>query len=52
MPLFDKFLDELLSFPSSKYDDMVDALTLALTYRNQILHVANFHRRPQRKHLV
>lgn len=51
MPLYDKFLDELLSFPSSKYDDMVDALTLALTYRNQILQVANYHRRPIRKHL-
>lgn len=51
MPLYEKFMDELLSFPSSKNDDMVDALTLALTYRQRILAVANHHRRPQRRDL-
>jgi predicted phage terminase large subunit-like protein len=50
-PLYEKFMDELLSFPSSKNDDMVDALTLALTYRQRILAVANHHRRPKRRHL-
>ena len=51
MPLYEKFMDELLSFPSSKNDDMVDALTLALTYRQRILAVANYHRRQNRRHL-
>ena len=51
MPLYDKFMDELLSFPSSKYDDMVDALTLALTRRYDILRTANRYRRPKRRHL-
>jgi predicted phage terminase large subunit-like protein len=51
MPLHDKFMDELLTFPSSKNDDMVDAFTLALTHRPDLLRVANFHRRPKRKHL-
>ena len=51
MPLYEKFMDELLSFPSSKYDDMVDALTLALTYRQRILAVANYHRRQKRRNL-
>ena len=51
MPLYDKFMDELLSFPSSKYDVMVDALTLALTRRYDILRTATYHRRPHRRHL-
>jgi predicted phage terminase large subunit-like protein len=52
MPLYEKFMDELLSFPSSKNDDMVDALTLALTYRQALLRVANYHRRQKRRHLA
>jgi predicted phage terminase large subunit-like protein len=52
MPLYDKFMEELLSFPSSKYDDMVDALTLALSHRYEILRTANYHRRPKRRHLA
>lgn len=44
-------MDELLSFPSSKNDDMVDALTLVLTYSQRILAVANQYRRPKRRHL-
>lgn len=51
MPLYERFMDELLSFPSSKNDDMVDALTLALMYRERILAVANRYRRPKRLHL-
>lgn len=44
-------MDELLSFPSSKNDDMVDDFTLTLTHRPGLLRVANFHRKPKRKHL-
>ena len=51
MPLYEKFMDELLSFPSSKNDDMVDALTLVLTYRQRVLGVANYHRRQKRRNL-
>jgi predicted phage terminase large subunit-like protein len=51
MPLYDQFMNELLTFPSSKYDDMVDAFTLALTYRNDILRMANSYRRLKRQHL-
>jgi predicted phage terminase large subunit-like protein len=52
MPPNDKFMDELLSFPSSKYDDMVDELTPTLTHRYEILRAANYHRRPKRRHLA
>ena len=51
MPLFEPFMDELLRFPSGKTDDMVDAFTLALTWRKNILREANRFRRPKRKHL-
>ena len=51
MPLFDPFMVELLSFPSSKNDDMVDAFTLALNRRHDILHSANRYRRPKRRDL-
>ena len=51
MPLYDQFMSELLTFPSSKYDDMVDAFVLALSRRHEILRVAKIHRRPKRQHL-
>ena len=51
MPLYDQFMNELLTFPSGKHDDMVDAFTLALTYRTEILGAADYHRRPKRQHL-
>ena len=51
MPLYDQFMSELLIFPSGKHDDMVDAFTLALTYRHDILRAANRYRRPKREHL-
>ena len=51
MPLYDQFMSELLTFPSSKYDDMVDAFVLALSRRPDILRFAKFHRRPKRQHL-
>ncbi len=52
MPLYEPFMAELLSFPSSKNDDMVDAFTFALSMRCDILRVANLHRRPKRQHLA
>ena len=45
------FLSELLSFPSSKHDDWIDAFTLALHKRFDMLRVANQFRREKRKHL-
>lgn len=51
MPLYEKFMAELLSFPSSRNDDMVGAFSFALSKRSGILRVANQHRRPKRRHL-
>ncbi|MEO6608617.1 MAG: phage terminase large subunit [Aestuariivirga sp.] len=45
------FMDELLSFPSSKYDDWVDAFTLALNKRHGLMGPANRYRRKNRRHL-
>ena len=52
MPLYEKFMAELLSFPSSRNDDMVDAFSFALSKRSDILRVANRHRRPKRQHML
>lgn len=45
------FEAELLAFPSGRHDDMVDAFTLALSRRTDLLRMANHHRRPIRKDL-
>ena len=47
----DAFLYELMAFPHSKYDDWVDAFTLGLNWRGDIIRSANSYRRPKRKHL-
>lgn len=47
----DAFLNELLAFPSSKYDDWVDALTLLLNRRPDMLRMGNTYRRAGRRHL-
>ena len=48
MSLFDKFLDELLYVPVLKYRRHGRRSHPGITYRNQILHVAQYHRRPIR----
>ena len=47
----DAFLNELLAFPSTKYDDWVDAFTLPLHRRAGVLRMADKHRREARRHL-
>ncbi len=47
----DAFLNELLAFPSTKYDDWVDAFTLPLLRRPGMLRMANQYRRACRRHL-
>ena len=47
----DAFMNELLSFPNAKYDDWVDAFTLALHWRSGMLRTANQYRRQKRRHL-
>ena len=51
MPLYELFMEELLTFPSSKHSDMVDAFTLLLARRPDILRMARNHCRPKRRHL-
>ena len=46
------FMPEFLSFPAYPTDDMVDAFTLAMHWRDDLLRVANQHRRSKRSHLA
>jgi hypothetical protein len=51
MNLYEAFMAELLAFPSSRYDDMVDAFTILLNKRESVLREAQRHRREIRKNL-
>lgn len=48
IPQLETFLNELLSFPSSKYDDQVDAFTLPLFLRHDVWRVARNSTRVKR----
>jgi predicted phage terminase large subunit-like protein len=48
IPDLESFINELLSFPSGKYDDQVDAFTLPLYYRRDVLRVVAASRREKR----
>jgi len=51
MNLYEPFMAELLGFPSSRYDDMVDAFTILLSKRDGVLRMAQQHRREIRRNL-
>lgn len=52
MKLYEALMGELLMFPSSPHDDMVDAFVLLLTYPLDTLRRARRFRRPKRTHLL
>ncbi len=51
MDLYDAFMAELLAFPSTRYDDMVDAFTVLLNRREDVLRMAQRYRRESRRNL-